>query len=152
MRAPERRGSGRRSELHVVAVQALIRLRRHSDLLSVGAFRLVAAAESVLAYAREAQDQHLLIALNMTHREQVLRTERPTREALLSTYLDRPAQSDADEIHLRAHEGVVLSTLPAVPNRGPIVAVSRRGVEYDIAHQPGAGQRRRPRRVTRLCS
>ena len=95
--------------------KALIRLRRHSDLLSVGAFRLVAAAESVLAYAREAQDQQLLIALNMTHREQVLRTERPIREALLSTYLDRPVQSDAAEIHLRAHEGVVLSMLPAVP-------------------------------------
>ncbi len=82
--------------------KALIRLRRHSDLLSVGAFRLVAAAESVLAYAREAQDQQLLIALNMTHREQVLRTERPIREALLSTYLDRPRPIGAAEIHLRA--------------------------------------------------
>ena len=41
------------------------------------------------------RDQQLLIALNMTDREQVLRTERPIREALLSTYLDRPASSDA---------------------------------------------------------
>jgi alpha-glucosidase len=94
--------------------KALIRLRRQSDVLSVGAFRLVAAEEGVLAYARELRDNQVLIALNMTDRSQVLRVERPVGDALLSTYLDHPVESSVGEIHLRANEGLVLSMFPTV--------------------------------------
>jgi len=92
--------------------KALIRLRRESDVLSVGPFRLVSAQAGVLAYARELGDRQVLIALNMTENTQVLRTERCRHEALLSTYLDDHPLSEAGEIHLRSNEGLVLRKLP----------------------------------------
>ncbi|MDP9088292.1 MAG: alpha-amylase family glycosyl hydrolase [Pseudomonadota bacterium] len=88
--------------------KALIQLRRNNEVLSVGTFRLVAAEEGVLAYARELGERQLLIALNMTDRGQVLRGEPVARKALLSTYLDDPPASSAAEIHLRPNEGLVL--------------------------------------------
>lgn len=92
--------------------KALIRLRRENDVLSMGAFRHVDAEHGVLTYARELRGHRVLIALNMTEREQVLRPECPIREALLSTYLDDATPSDAGEIHLRANEGLVLRMPP----------------------------------------
>jgi alpha-glucosidase len=92
--------------------KALLRLRRESDVLSVGAFRLVSAEDGVLAYARELAGREVLIVLNMTNRKQVLQGERLVREALLSTYMDDLAPSDTGEIHLRANEGLVLRMLP----------------------------------------
>jgi alpha-glucosidase len=92
--------------------KALLRLRRKSEVLSVGTFRLVSAEDAVLAYARELRGHRLLIALNMSDRPQVLRTGRPVRETLLSTYLDDPTPSDAGAIHLRANEGLILRMFP----------------------------------------
>jgi alpha-glucosidase len=94
--------------------KALIRLRRQSDVLSVGAFRVVRAEDGLLAYARELRGHQVLIVLNMTETKQVLRIERPAREALLSTYLDDPSPLGAGEVHLRANEGLVLDMLPDV--------------------------------------
>jgi hypothetical protein len=54
------------------------------------------------------------MVLNMTESKQVFRTERPVREALLSTYLDDPSRLGAGEIHLRANEGLVLDMFPEV--------------------------------------
>ena len=92
--------------------KALIRLRRESDVLSVGVFRVVRAEDGMLAYARELPGHQGLIVLNMTESKQVLRIERPVREGLLSTYLDDPDPSAAGEIHLRANEGLVLDMFP----------------------------------------
>lgn len=88
--------------------RALLRVRRKSAALSVGSFRLVSAKDGVLAYIREASSERLLIVLNMTDMDQILRTERPVREVLLSTYLDGLIPSKEQEIHLRANEGQVL--------------------------------------------
>jgi alpha-glucosidase len=93
--------------------KALIRLRRESDLLSVGAFRIMRAEDGVLAYARELQGRQLLIALNLTSHHRVLRTECAPQEALLSTYLDGAALSQSGEIQLRPNEGRVLRMPPA---------------------------------------
>jgi alpha-glucosidase len=91
--------------------KALIRLRRENDVVSVGAYRVVRAEDGVLAYERQLRGHQLLVALNMSDRKQVLRTERAVHEALISTYLDDPAPSHAGQIQLRANEGVVLRML-----------------------------------------
>jgi alpha-glucosidase len=91
--------------------KALIRLRRENDVVSVGAYRVVRAEDGVLAYERQLRGHQLLVALNMSERKQVLRTERAVHEALISTYLDDPAPSHAGQIQLRANEGVVLRML-----------------------------------------
>lgn len=92
--------------------KALIRLRRDSDVLTVGNFRLLSAEDGVLAYARELPGRHALIALNMTSRRQVLRVGPAVRTMLLSTYLDDPGAVAGEEIQLRADEGLVLGISP----------------------------------------
>jgi alpha-glucosidase len=88
--------------------KALLRLRRNSAALSVGGFRLVSATDGVVAYVRQSGSDRLLIALNMTDSNQILRTELPVREVLLSTYLDGLIPSNEREIRLRPNEGRVL--------------------------------------------
>lgn len=95
--------------------KALIRLRRESDVLSVGTFRLVSAEDGVLAYTRELRGRKVLIALNMTDAEQTLWIEPCVRETLLSTYLDNPTPSHTGEILLRANEGLMLRMMPEGP-------------------------------------
>ena len=68
--------------------KALIRRRRESDLLLVGTLRLLGARGGVLAYARELGGRQMLIALNMTDRQQVFQAHRLVCNVLLSTYLD----------------------------------------------------------------
>ncbi len=95
--------------------RALIRLRRGDDLLTLGAFKLLAATEHVLAYERRLGDRHVLIALNMSDQVQVLQTGDAARETLLSTYLDAPQHRNSEVISLRANEGLVLrETMAAV--------------------------------------
>jgi hypothetical protein len=91
--------------------KALIRLRRENDVLSVGTFRLVNAEDGVLVYMRELAGCQVLVALNMTNRQQILGGQGTVREALLSTHLDDPVPSDSEEIHLRANEGLIFRML-----------------------------------------
>jgi alpha-glucosidase len=88
--------------------QELIRLRRDSDVLLIGDFRLLAATEHVLAYERRLGGQRVVVVLNMTGQARALRLGNPAYEMLLSTYLDDPAHLKEEEIHLRADEGLVL--------------------------------------------
>src|SRR5271166_1506380 len=88
--------------------RALIRLRRDSDVLLIGDLRLLAATEHVLAYERRLGGQCVMVALNMTGQERSLRVGSLAHEVLLSTYLDDPGRSKAEEIHLRADEGLIL--------------------------------------------
>ena len=88
--------------------QELIRLRRGSDVLLIGDFRLLAATEHVLAYERRLGGQRVVVVLNMTGQARALRLGNPAYEMLLSTYLDDPAHPKEEEIHLRADEGLVL--------------------------------------------
>ena len=87
--------------------RALIRLRRDSDVLLTGEVRVLAATEGVLAYERRLGDARLAVALNMTGRPQSVRLGNLARDALLSTYLDKPDPSKDGEINLRADEGLV---------------------------------------------
>lgn len=91
--------------------KALLYLRRNNDALSVGAFRLVAAEEGVLAYTREVDESRVLIVLNMTDRNQVLRGRPLKHKTLLSTHLDDRSKISNGEVHLRPNEGLVLSML-----------------------------------------
>lgn len=45
----------------------LLALRRRHDALSVGSFALIAARDDVLAYERRQGDDHLIVALNLSH-------------------------------------------------------------------------------------
>ncbi|MBV8521205.1 MAG: alpha-amylase [Acetobacteraceae bacterium] len=91
--------------------KALLRLRRESAALSMGTFRLKAAEDGVLAYTRELGEQQMLVTLNMTDREQVVRVKESIGDALLSTYLDDTALQRTAEIHLRPNEGLLLRVL-----------------------------------------
>ena len=87
---------------------ALIRLRRESEALSIGDWRLLAATEHVLAYERRLGGERVMIALNMTGEAQTVRVAARTCEILLSTCLDETGAVRGEEIHLRADEGLVL--------------------------------------------
>ena len=88
--------------------RALIRLRRNKNVLSIGDLRLLAATEHVLAYERGLGRQRVMVALNMTGQARSLKIRSPAQEILLSTYLDDRRSLDAEEIHLRADEGLVV--------------------------------------------
>jgi alpha-glucosidase len=88
--------------------RALILLRRNNDVLLIGDFRLLAATEHVLAYERRLGSQRVMIMLNMTGQAQPLKFQNQGQEILLSTYLDDCCSSRAEEIHLRADEGLLL--------------------------------------------
>ena len=88
--------------------RALIRLRRESEALSIGDWRLLAATEHVLAYERRLAGERVMIALNMTGDAQTVRVADRTCEILLSTCLDETGAIRGEEIHLRAEEGLVL--------------------------------------------
>jgi alpha-glucosidase len=88
--------------------RALIRLRRNTDVLLDGDLRLVAATEHVLAYERVLGRQRVMVALNMTGQAGSLKLRTPTQKILLSTYLDDHRSIDAEEIRLRADEGLIV--------------------------------------------
>ena len=91
--------------------RALIRLRRDNDVLSIGDLRLLAATEHVLIYERRLGSERVVVALNMTGQARSLKFRSGAQEILLSTYLDDHRPSNADEIHLRADEGLVLRAI-----------------------------------------
>jgi alpha-glucosidase len=91
--------------------RALIRLRRDNDVLSIGDLRLLTATEHVLIYERRLESQRVVVALNMTDQARSLRFQSGASEILLSTYLDDRFLSNADEIHLRADEGLIVRAI-----------------------------------------
>ena len=88
--------------------RALIRLRRESEALSIGDWRLLSATEHVLAYERRLAGERVTIALNMTGEAQTVRVADQNCEILLSTFLDETGAARGEEIRLRADEGLVL--------------------------------------------
>jgi alpha-glucosidase len=88
--------------------RALLRLRRHDNILTLGSYRLRSANRHVLAYERRHRDGVVLVALNLTNEAQELSVPGARREAALSTYLDEPDCLAGDRIRLRADEGLVL--------------------------------------------
>lgn len=88
--------------------RALLRLRRVEPALSVGAFKAVAATESVLAYERHQAGRRLLVALNMTDRTQRLRIEANRARVVLSTNLGQAAGQAGGIADLSPNEGRIL--------------------------------------------
>ncbi len=88
--------------------RSLISLRRSSEALRAGDWTLETADASTLAYRRRSADDHKVIALNLTDREQVV-AEREAGIVVLSTLPGRsPAEFAAGPLRLAAHEGVVI--------------------------------------------
>jgi alpha-glucosidase len=88
--------------------RALIALRRLRLALSIGAFRLLAVSDDVLLYERRTDGERLVIALNLSAREQPLPITLVDARVLLSTHLDR--RGAVDRAPLRPDEGLVLET------------------------------------------
>ena len=74
----------------------------------------MSAEDGVLVYTRDLENQQILIALNMTDQERVLRDCVTVRELLLTTYLDGIIPPCSGDIYLRENEGVIFKMLPDV--------------------------------------
>jgi alpha-glucosidase len=87
----------------------LIALRRKHPALSTGAYIPVQAQGAVLAYQRRADDDHLLILLNLSHEPETIRLPQEAGGAriLLSTHLDREGQISA-VVEVRPSEGMII--------------------------------------------
>lgn len=88
----------------------LIELRRAEPALSVGDFAALPAGEDLVAYLRKAGERRLLIVLNLGSRERRFNLGQLEAQAalLLSTYLDRKREKLANELRLRADEGIIV--------------------------------------------
>jgi hypothetical protein len=78
--------------------------------LSVGDFAALPAGEDLVAYLRKAGERRLLIVLNLGARERRFNLGQLEAQAalLLSTYLDRKREKLANELRLRADEGIIV--------------------------------------------
>ncbi|WP_245263388.1 alpha-amylase family glycosyl hydrolase [Azorhizobium doebereinerae] len=88
---------------------ALLSLRRAHPALAVGAYRPVAATGNLLVYGREAQDERLLVALNLGGEPLLAAFDGLAGQILQSTLCDRVDEAVAGELALRANEGVVVA-------------------------------------------
>jgi alpha-glucosidase len=86
--------------------RALIDARRRHRALSIGAFRLLAAADKMLVYERTAGGERIVVALNFGAEPQALPAELMGASVLVSTFLDRGGA--LTEPALRGDEGVIL--------------------------------------------
>jgi alpha-glucosidase len=88
--------------------RTLILLRRDSEALSSGDFKLLATTEHALAYERRLGGDSLIVVLNMSGQACSLRLEGPAGGIVLSTYLDDLGALSGEEVKLRADEGLIL--------------------------------------------
>ncbi len=89
--------------------QRLIALRRATPALSVGSWaQLPVASANVVAYVREHAGDRLAVALNLGRESEVFAVPAARARVLISTRLDREAQTTCDTITLCPDEGVVL--------------------------------------------
>ena len=90
----------------------LIRLRRTHRALQLGAYRAVEASGDVMLYAREADNDRIFVALNMSGSRCNVRSARLHGEVLLSTDGTRDSEPIRDTIELRADEGLIVGVSP----------------------------------------
>lgn len=88
----------------------LIALRREHPALSVGSYSHVATTGQLLAYARQLEGDRIVVALNLGGDPYTLSAEGDALRGriVLSTHLDRADEGVEHEVHLRAHEGVII--------------------------------------------
>jgi alpha-glucosidase len=84
----------------------LIALRRSRAALLTGQMRGIIGEKGVLRYRRVQGKERLLVVLNMGH--ETAEVEVPPGTVLLSTWLDREAESVGGVVALRAAEGLVI--------------------------------------------
>jgi alpha-glucosidase len=91
----------------------LIELRRTEPALSVGAYAALPSGEHLMVYMRKAGERRLVIALNFSAQPCVLNIGDLQAHAvvLLSTNLDRQQEEPAEDLTLRANEGVIIELL-----------------------------------------
>jgi alpha-glucosidase len=89
----------------------LIELRRRLLPLSVGGYARVYGDDDLLVYAREADGERVLVALNLSHTPRSIAWSEPHSRVALSTHLDRDGDV-GERLDLRGDEGVVLYNMP----------------------------------------
>jgi alpha-glucosidase len=91
----------------------LIALRRGSPALYAGSYAALETGEAVFAFVRVQGDERKLVAINFTGQPQQVNLPAGTGRIVLSTYLDRSAETvSLASLTLRPHEGLILD-LPA---------------------------------------
>ena len=90
--------------------RALIDLRRTKPELALGAYRPVSVTGELLVFEREHQGQRLLVALNLGAAS-VATTIHLGGRILLSTFMDRQAETVDGTLELRGTEGIILEPL-----------------------------------------
>jgi alpha-glucosidase len=87
----------------------LIAFRQQSQALLKGSYRAFEAGEDVIAYARETENERLVVVLNLgfNPRSWALPPEL-AGEVVLSTRLDSGPEIANGQLYLRRHEGVIL--------------------------------------------
>lgn len=90
--------------------RTLIRLRHDNPVLLHGTYRSVLAEDDILMFIRTLEEDSLLIALNFGDQPAAVVPKPDWRRGklLLSSFLDRNAETIADGINLRPFEGVVV--------------------------------------------
>jgi alpha-glucosidase len=84
-------------------------LRRSSPALRRGSYRTIPAPSGVFAYAREADGERVLVALNFTKSSQLVSLGTGEAQVALSTDHQRDAEPVAlERLELRADEGIVV--------------------------------------------
>lgn len=87
----------------------LLALRRTMPALTDGRYQVIDGAPATcFVYLREAAGQRLLVALNFTHDEQLLRLPDVRGTILLSSHLDRTGPVALEALRLRGDEGLIV--------------------------------------------
>lgn len=95
---------------------ALLEYRRSLDALTIGSYQSVDQDnDNCFVYLRQYEDQHYLVALNISANEQVVKLPGHGRHgqtsAVLSTHMDREGTLDVSEFRLRANEGILIKSM-----------------------------------------
>jgi alpha-glucosidase len=88
----------------------LSRLRKSSPALRRGTYRTVPAPSGVFAYAREADGERMLVALNFTKSTQLVSLGAGEAQVAFSTDHERDAEPlSLERVELRPDEGIVVA-------------------------------------------
>jgi alpha-glucosidase len=94
-----------RSELSLY--RRLIALRREEPVLLAGSYAPLAVSGSWLSYERRLDDRRLFVALNIGHEPTTVKVS-GAGKVVLSSYLDREAETVESVVRLRGDEAVII--------------------------------------------
>jgi alpha-glucosidase len=95
--------------------KALIGLRRKLPQLVAGAYLPISAQGDLLLYRRQSEGRSILVALNLGAEPVSIRSEAAglSGKVLLSTFMDRQAETIQGSLDLRGNEGVIIDASDA---------------------------------------